>query len=609
MANIATLTVSLVAETARFTVSLKKSNAEANRFARNVRRTLLPIVGTAVAAGSALALMGRQSIKAADNIGKTAKAVGLSAETLQELRFAAEQSGIEIRGIDDSMRRFNRRLGEFATSGGGPAAKAVKDLGINVRDTAGQVRSSELIFNDVVDALQGIDSQAQRSALAAQLFGDDFGPKLVTLLDQGTEGIAKLRQEARDLGFVMSNETVASAEDAEDTFNRLDRIVRGRMIKAFADNAEAIEAATEAIIEFVTATISGFNRVRRFFGLETETEELRAQLADVEEAIAKTRKTIEKGVIGADVGLTGPGNFGIDQQMQAITGGQEATNARLEELLIEREKLVGKLNLASLERAQLAAEAPEQTGTTFGTGGLGDTDFDKLQSRADALRESLRSPVEELFAFRRELDLLIEQTDLTEEEAAEAYQRMAEEIEEAAERTKNAFGAGFDEAADESEQAIKRMEEFAKQSARNIQDAFADFFFDPFDDGLDGLFNNFVDTLRRMVANLLASNLLGFLSSLGGPVGSFLQLGLGPKAALGGFRRDRPFIAGDRGPELIAPGTGATAIPLAGAVFNFQTNISSSGGLDAATLTPILDENNRKLKAEFVDQLRRGQFQ
>ena len=607
MANIATLTVTLLAETARFSVGLKKSNAEANRFARNVRKTLLPIAKTAAAVGVALAVMGRQSIKAADNIGKTAKAVGLAAETLQELRFAAEQSGIEIRGIDDSMRRFNRRLGEFATSGGGPAAKAVKDLGINVRDTAGQVRSSELIFNDVVDSLQRIDSQAQRSALAAQLFGDDFGPKLVTLLDQGTEGIAKLRQEARDLGFVMSNETVASAEDAEDTFNRLDRIVRGRMIKAFADNAEAIEAATEAIIDFVNATISGFNRVRLFFGLETETEELRRQLAEVDDAIAKTRKAIKKGVEGSEVGLTGLGNFGIGTQMRAITGGQEASNARLEELLIERDKLVGKLNLASLERSQLAAEAPEQTGTTFGTGGLGD--FDKLQARTDALRESLRSSLEELFAFRRELDLLIEKTDLTEEEAAEAYNRMAEEIEEAAGRTKNAFGEGFDEAADESKQAIKRMEEFAKQSARNIQDAFADFFFDPFDDGLDGLLHNFVNTLRRMVANLLASNLLGLLSSIGGPVGSFFGLALGPKAALGGFRRDRPFIAGDRGPELIAPGTGATAIPLAGAVFNFQTNISSSGGLDAATLIPILDENNRKLKAEFIDQLRRGQFQ
>jgi hypothetical protein len=153
------------------------------------------------------------------------------------------------------------------------------------------------------------------------------------------------------------------------------------------------------------------------------------------------------------------------------------------------------------------------------------------------------------------------------------------------------------------------MNEFAKQAARNMQDAFADFFFDPFDDGLKGLLQNFVDVLRRMVANLLASNLLSFLGgSLGGAFGGLFGIGQGPGAALGGFRRNQPFIAGERGPELISPGAGMTVTPLQGATFMFETNINGGNGLDAATLVPILENNNRLLKAQFLEELDRGAF-
>ncbi|MDX1740618.1 MAG: hypothetical protein R3178_04955, partial [Rhodothermales bacterium] len=62
---------------------------------------------------------------------------------------------------------------------------------------------------------------------------------------------------------------------------------------------------------------------------------------------------------------------------------------------------------------------------------------------------------------------------------------------------------------------------------RNIQDSFADFLFDPFSDGLDGMVDGFIQTVRRMAAEQLSSQILdqgglslatssnGFLSSLG----------------------------------------------------------------------------------------------
>lgn len=127
------------------------------------------------------------------------------------------------------------------------------------------------------------------------------------------------------------------------------------------------------------------------------------------------------------------------------------------------------------------------------------------------------------------------------------------------------------------------IEEFGKQAASNIQDAFADFLFDPFDQGLDGMAKGFIDTIRRMIAEAqaaqLAKTLFGGLVEGGAGSGLFGKLlgGLGignmstainpsagfgdsinwnmPRFADGGYLGPGQFgIAGEAGAELLYGG-------------------------------------------------------
>lgn len=69
------------------------------------------------------------------------------------------------------------------------------------------------------------------------------------------------------------------------------------------------------------------------------------------------------------------------------------------------------------------------------------------------------------------------------------------------------------------EAATDELSTFADQAARNMQDAFADFLFDPFKDGINGMLKGFVNILRRMAAEAVASKIfesLGFGSGGGG---------------------------------------------------------------------------------------------
>ena len=78
------------------------------------------------------------------------------------------------------------------------------------------------------------------------------------------------------------------------------------------------------------------------------------------------------------------------------------------------------------------------------------------------------------------------------------------------------------------------VSEVGKDAAANIQSAFADFLFDPFETGLDGMAKSFIDTVRKMIAEAQAAQLAkalfgenskgGFLGDLFGSIGTGLAL-------------------------------------------------------------------------------------
>ena len=77
---------------------------------------------------------------------------------------------------------------------------------------------------------------------------------------------------------------------------------------------------------------------------------------------------------------------------------------------------------------------------------------------------------------------------------------------------------------------MEQLDQFGVQAARNLQTAFANFLFDPFDKGLDGMLIAFSDILKRMIAEAAAAQILkaifGANSSGGADIfGGLLSIG------------------------------------------------------------------------------------
>jgi tape measure domain-containing protein len=141
---------------------------------------------------------------------------------------------------------------------------------------------------------------------------------------------------------------------------------------------------------------------------------------------------------------------------------------------------------------------------------------DSNEDMADRIREALGDDgaIKDIKALKEEIDGLVADTRTPLENFTAQMKRVAD-----------LFNGGFispdlagrlsqkylDEFTQKNKDTADEITEFWKQAARNIQDAFADGFFDFMQGEFGNLEQSFKRTIDRMVANLLASKLTNYL--------------------------------------------------------------------------------------------------
>jgi len=176
-------------------------------------------IAATVAAGAILR-MTMEIAEQSDEIAKNAARLGLSTEAYQEFGHAIELSGGTMEEVDGAFRKLSANMLDLQ-QGSAMAADAFGELGSGVDVLAnGQLRSVDAVLADIADEFAAMPDGAEKSARAMEIFGR-AGTRLIPLLNSGADGIAAMRQEAHDLGLVISSETAAAAEALNDDLTRL----------------------------------------------------------------------------------------------------------------------------------------------------------------------------------------------------------------------------------------------------------------------------------------------------------------------------------------------------------------------------------------------------
>jgi TP901 family phage tail tape measure protein len=199
------------------------------------------------AAGKALSFA-KDSINAFQDVGKEVRLLqrytGDSAESMSQLRFAAEESGVSAETLAAALGKMSK------AAAASTADKTFGAIGVAVQDANGHLRSSSAIFDDVVAKLGAMKNGTEKTADIMKIFGRS-GMEIAPLLNQGAEGMAKFKEEAQKFGLVMSQDSLNAVKDNVMAQREFHAAVQGVQVQLGQYLYPAITTVMKAFSEIV----------------------------------------------------------------------------------------------------------------------------------------------------------------------------------------------------------------------------------------------------------------------------------------------------------------------------------------------------------------------
>ena len=193
--NIFTLTGTILVDSAKAEQSISKTGQEADglgsKLASGIKtaaKWAAGITAAATAVGGAMIAAAKDTAESMDTIDKASQRMGIDAESYQELAYQAELCGVNMSTME-------------------AAAKKLEGTDIN--------------FDDAMESIWALGTAEERSAKAAELFGDKVAYQLSPMLNQSASDMDAMAEEARNLGLVIDNDTVTAGANLNDMFTKV----------------------------------------------------------------------------------------------------------------------------------------------------------------------------------------------------------------------------------------------------------------------------------------------------------------------------------------------------------------------------------------------------
>ena len=230
----------------------------------------------------------------ADNLITLSAQTGLSTDTLEKYNAVAELADVSMETFTGSLAKTTKAMGE-AQKGSTKYVEAYEQLGVSVTDANGNLRDSEDVYWETVDALKGIENETERDALAMELFGKK-AQDLNTIIDMGSEGFKELEQTAVDMGAVLGGEGLAALGALDDqmqifssTTGATKNILASAFAPAMSGTLEGVNALGGAFNGLVAAVISGEGVDQAFYMV---SEGLTDLIVGIEEALPQVMTVV-----------------------------------------------------------------------------------------------------------------------------------------------------------------------------------------------------------------------------------------------------------------------------------------------------------------------------
>ena len=209
--TLANIAIKLSANMVDFENDLGRANRLAGKRAGQMKKSFnaafVAIGAAAFSAGGAIGALVKVTANTADNIQKLSIRLGVTTEFLSEMRHAADLSGVSFEKVNVGVAKMSKSIND-ADNGLSTAKRAFDQLGISLEDLHKLKPEEQFLL--IADKLSKVESQSLKTGAAMDIFGR-AGAEMITLFDQGADGIKEMREEANRFGLTISNDSANAA--------------------------------------------------------------------------------------------------------------------------------------------------------------------------------------------------------------------------------------------------------------------------------------------------------------------------------------------------------------------------------------------------------------
>ena len=183
------------------------------------KRNALQLAGLTIAAGAGIFAIAKNAANFGEELLATSQKVGITVESLQRLRYAAQLSEVSQEELSSGIRFLSRNLYE-AQKGSKEAASAFKALKIDPK----KLKDPEQALLAMSDTFAKMPNGIEKTALAVKIFGRG-GLAMIPMLNQGRAGILGMTKEVEDLGLIFGTDAAKASDQFNDNLFRLQYIL------------------------------------------------------------------------------------------------------------------------------------------------------------------------------------------------------------------------------------------------------------------------------------------------------------------------------------------------------------------------------------------------
>lgn len=262
-------------------------------------------LGTAsIATATAVFGLAQKAGALADDLNTLSATTGLSTKQLQEFQYASDLIDVSVDTLAGALKKTTASM-VSAQSGTGKSAEAFKQLGVSITNADGSLRNNNEVFQEAIKALGQVGNETERDALAMALFGKS-ATELNPLIEGGIDTLAKMSEQANELGLILSQEALDGANAFNDQMDILKANGQKTMQVIGTEIASNLTPAMESLNEVTMGYIKQLTTGMKEGGIEGLLKnvggiigDILIKISDALPKVAKLGTEIIQTLIGA----------------------------------------------------------------------------------------------------------------------------------------------------------------------------------------------------------------------------------------------------------------------------------------------------------------------